>query len=73
MLARTGQERRVDSSTAERFNLAVLAARAFDLHAGHNYLALCGIDPLIVRDFIQRYPRCVRVTGEPSQLDRRHH
>ena len=71
MLIRRQQDRRVDNSTAERFDLAVLAARAFDLHAGHNYLVLSGINPTIVHEFVMRYPRALRRVTPGRSSERR--
>jgi hypothetical protein len=73
MHIRRQHDRRVDGSTAERFDLAVLAARAFDLHAGHNYLVLSGVNPTIVHGFIVRYPRAMRALATALDRDRRHH
>lgn len=73
MHIRRDHDRRVDSSTAERFDLAVLAARAFDLHAGHNYLVLSGVNPMIVHGFIRRFPRALRAMAAAHQHERRLH
>jgi len=70
MVIRSQHDRRVDMSTAERFDLAVLAARAFDLHAGHNYLVLSGVNPVIVHGFVRRYPRALRRVA-PAHNERR--
>ena len=40
---RSYQERRHDSSTAERFDMAVRTALAFDQGAAYSYLAICGV------------------------------
>jgi hypothetical protein len=71
MRIRRQQDRRMDSSTAERFDLAVLAARAFDLHAGHNYLVLSGVSPLVVHGFVHRYPQALRKVGNDRNAERR--
>lgn len=71
MLIRRQHERRVDNLTAERFDLAVLAARAFDLHAGHNYLVLSGVNPVIVHGFVSRYPRALRKMAAAPGRERR--
>jgi len=71
MHIRSEHDRRVDNSTAERVDLAVLAARAFDLHAGHNYLVLSGVNPLIVHRFVLRYPRGLRRMATAHDRERR--
>jgi hypothetical protein len=73
MLIRSQHDRRTDGSTAERFDLAVLAARAFDLHAGHNYLVLSGVNPTIVHGFVMRYPRATRALADAQERERRHY
>lgn len=71
MQRRNQQDRRIDSSTAERFDLAILAARAFDLHAGQNYLALSGVGPSLVEGFVARYPNGLRAAMAPRRTERR--
>lgn len=60
MHTRSGQDRRKDGWTAERINLAALAARAFDLHAAKNYLRLSGVSPDLVKRFASQYPAGLR-------------
>jgi hypothetical protein len=56
--------------TAERFDLAILAARAFDLRAGQSYLTLSGIGPSLVDGFAARFPNALRMTMS-SRTERR--
>lgn len=71
MMERSGQDRRMDSWTAERIDLAVLTARAFDLHAAKCYLQLSGISPDLVQKFTRRYPFTVRPTIPMHTSERR--
>jgi hypothetical protein len=71
MMQRSGQDRRTDSWTAERIDLAVLTARAFDLHAARCYLQLSGISPDLVQRFTHRYPFTVRPTIPMHTSERR--
>ena len=71
MEVRSQRDRRTDSLTAERFDLAVLAARAFDLHAGHSYLVLSGIPPHLARGFVTRYPGRLRMRLPAQPCERR--
>jgi hypothetical protein len=57
---RSYQERRHDTGTAERFDMAVRTAHAFDQGAAYTYLALCGIEHLLIRSFAERFPTRVR-------------
>jgi hypothetical protein len=57
--------------TAERFDLAILAARAFDLRAGQSYLALSGIAAPLVQGFVARYPDELRVAMPLRRTERR--
>jgi hypothetical protein len=70
MNARNQQKRRRDSWTAERVDLAALAARAFDLHAARNYLRLSGIRSELIASFSSRYPNGLR-TAEPGRTHER--
>jgi hypothetical protein len=71
MQRRSQQDRRMDSLTAERFDLAILAARAFDVRAGRNYLMLSGVSSSLVQRFVARYPSGVRVTMPLHRGERR--
>jgi hypothetical protein len=57
---RSQKERRQDSSTAERFDMAVRTALAFDQGAAYTYLAICGVEHLLIRSFAERFPTQVR-------------
>lgn len=70
MQRRSEQDRRSDRLTAERFDLAILAARAFDLRAGQSYLTLSGVGPSLVDGFAARFPNALRVTTT-SRAERR--
>lgn len=70
-MQRSGQDRRMDSWTAERIDLAVLTARAFDLHAAECYLQLSGISPELVQKFTRRFPFTVRPTIPMHTTERR--
>jgi hypothetical protein len=71
MMQRSGQDRRRDNWTAERFDLAVLTARAFDLHAAECYLQLSGISSDLVHRFRRRYPFTMRPTIPMHTTERR--
>lgn len=71
MQRRSPRDRRTDSVTAERFDLAVLAARAFDLRAGQTYLRLNGISSSVVQGFVDRYPGALRLTMSLPSSERR--
>jgi hypothetical protein len=58
--ARTEQQRRKDRWTAERVDLAVLTARAFDLYTARNYLRLSGMQDQLIASFSDRYPNGLR-------------
>ncbi|WP_426170386.1 hypothetical protein [Pseudoduganella sp. R-34] len=60
MEKRSHQERRNDSGTAERFDMAVRTALAFDQGAAYTYLALCGVEHMLIRSFAERFPTQVR-------------
>jgi hypothetical protein len=71
MRARSQHDRRSDKLTAARFDLAILAARAFDVAAGQNYLLLSGVSTSIARRFAERYPNGVRTISTSTKPDRR--
>jgi hypothetical protein len=71
MQPRSDLERRVDRLTAERFDLAVLTARAFDLRAASTYLRLSGVRNVLVERFLKRYPDRVRATMTTDYVERR--
>ena len=60
---RSYQERRHDSSTAERFDMAVRTALAFDQGAAYSYLAICGVRNALIRSFAERFPTRVRAVA----------
>jgi hypothetical protein len=60
---RSYQERRHDSGTAERFDMAVRTALAFDQGAAYTYLAICGVEHPLIRSFAERFPTRVRAVG----------
>jgi hypothetical protein len=68
--ARTHRKRRTDRQTAERVDLAVLTARAFDLHSATNYLRLSGIPGHLIESFAERYPNALR-TSQPERVEER--
>jgi hypothetical protein len=71
MQARSQRERRTDRLTAERFDLAVLTARAFDVKAASTYLRLSGISNLLIDRFAQQYPHQIRATMTTDRVERR--
>jgi hypothetical protein len=70
---RSHQERRHDYGTAERFDMAVRTALAFDQGAAYTYLAICGVEQLLIHSFARRFPTQIRaVASLPWQFsDRR--
>lgn len=70
---RSHQERRHDTGTAERFDMAVRTAHAFDQGAAYTYLAICGVEHLVIRSFAERFPTHVRAVASLPWLasDRR--
>lgn len=70
---RSYQERRHDLGTAERFDMAVRTALAFDEGAAYSYLTICGIDHPLIQSFAERFPTRIRaVASLPWQFrDRR--
>ena len=71
MQQRSQQDRRTDRSTAERFDLAILAARAFNLRAGQQYLVLSGVSPSLVGRFVAGFPDEVRMRMLLDRPERR--
>jgi hypothetical protein len=71
MQARSHLERRTDRLTAERFDLAVLTARAFDMKAASTYLRLSGISNLLIHRFAEHYPHQIRATMTTDRAERR--
>lgn len=63
MEKRSNQDRRRDSGTAERFDMAVRTALAFDQGAAYTYLAICGVEHILIRSFAERFPTQVRAVG----------
>lgn len=57
---RSHQERRHDLGTAERFDMAVRTALAFDEGAAYSYLAICGIEHPLIHSFARRFPTQIR-------------
>ncbi|WP_342119054.1 hypothetical protein [Pseudoduganella sp. OTU4001] len=57
---RSHRERRHDTGTAERFDMAVRTALAFDQGAAYSYLAICGVDHPLIRSFAERFPTQIR-------------
>jgi hypothetical protein len=57
---RRNQDRRQDNGTAERFDMAVRTALAFDQGAAYSYLAICGVEHMLIRSFAERFPTQVR-------------
>lgn len=72
MCPRSERERRMDRLSADRFDLAVLTARAFDLDAAITYLSLAGVSTALIDRFAKDYPdrrpfqHCDRSTKFPS-------
>lgn len=73
MKSRSRHDRRTDNLTAERIDLAVLTARAFDLHAARNYLLLTGVRFPLLQEFTSRYPAKIRPAMPMNASDRRRH
>jgi hypothetical protein len=70
---RSHQERRHDFGTAERFDMAVRTAVAFDQGAAYSYLAICGVEHMVIRSFAERFPTQIRAVASLPWLttDRR--
>ena len=60
---RSYQERRHDAGMAERFDMAVRTALAFDQGAAYSYLAICGVGHSLIRSFAERFPTRVRAVA----------
>jgi hypothetical protein len=71
MQVRSPNDRRRDRLTAERFDLAILTARAFDVRAGQSYLRLSGVSTPLVQRFVDSYPNKVRATRTTDSFERR--
>lgn len=71
MQVRGAFDRRRDKFTAERFDLAILTAQAFDLRAAQAYLRLSGIDSLLIDQFSEQYPWKVRAAKTTAYEERR--
>jgi hypothetical protein len=71
MQKRSKQDRRKDRCTAERFDLAILAARAFDMRAGQQYLLLSGVSPSIMQRFLTGFPDKMRTRTPLYRTERR--
>jgi hypothetical protein len=71
MQPRSERERRIDRLSADRFDLAVLTARAFDLDAAVAYLSLAGVSTALIDRFARDYPDGLRATAVTSHAQRR--
>jgi hypothetical protein len=71
MCPRNERERRMDRLSADRFDLAVLTARAFDLDAAITYLSLAGVSTALIDRFAKDYPDRLRATAITSHAQRR--
>ena len=71
MQCRRRRERRMDGLTADRFDLAVLTARAFDLNAASTYLNQVGVSEALIVRFTKDYPAKVRATVTTHCVQRR--
>lgn len=60
---RSYRERRHDSGTAERFDMAVRTALAFDSSAAFSYLTICGMEQKLIHSFADRFPTKVRAVA----------
>lgn len=60
---RSYRDRRHDSGTAERFDMAVRTALAFDPRAAFSYLTICGMEHTLIRSFAERFPTQVRAVA----------
>jgi len=60
---RSYHERRHDNGTAERFDMAVRTALAFDQGAAYSYLAICGVGQMLIHSFAERFPTQVRAVA----------
>lgn len=73
MQKRSEQDRRKDRLAAERFDLAILAARAFDMRAGQQYLTLSGLHPSIVQRFVAGFSAEMPLRMPLHRTERRRH
>ena len=71
MQPRSERERRTDRLSADRFDVAVLTARAFDLNAALAYLRLVGASTALIDRFASDYPDRLRATVVTSHAQRR--
>lgn len=71
MHPRSERERRIDRLSADRFDLAVLTARAFDLNTALAYLSLAGVSTELIDRFAKDYPDRLRATVITSHAQRR--
>ena len=71
MQPRSERDRRTDRLSADRFDLAVLTARAFDLNAALAYLRLAGASTALIDRFARDYPDRLRATVITSHAQRR--
>ena len=71
MHPRSERERRTDRLLADRFDLAVLTARAFDLNAALAYLNQAGVSTALIDRFAKDYPERLRATVITSHAERR--
>lgn len=71
MHPRSERERRIDRLSADRLDLAVLTARAFDLDAALAYLSLAGVRNGLIERFAKDYPDNLRATAITSHVQRR--
>jgi hypothetical protein len=63
MKARQSEDRRRDTATAERIDLAVRTCRAFNYRSAEIYLRLSGVPERLVDAFRHRYPAALRPVG----------
>lgn len=70
---RRQRERRKDSETARKIDMALLTSKAFDTKAGYTYALLAGITPDLVHTVFNRPLGCIRLpkSGIPENSDRR--
>ena len=71
MHPRSERDRRTDRLSADRFDLAVLTARAFDLDAALAYLRQAGASPALIDRFAKDFPDRLRATVLTSHAQRR--
>lgn len=71
MHSRSERERRVDNLSADRFDLAVITARAFDLNAAFAYLKQIGASSALVDRLARDYPDNLRTTAITHHAQRK--